>query len=60
VLGHRVIVAADATATRSLPGAGGQRGVDAVTLQRAALASMADRAADVMPSRAVVRLPVMP
>jgi nicotinamidase-related amidase len=60
VLGHRVIVAGDATATRALPGVDGERGVDAATLKRVALASMADRVADVMLSRAVMRLHVTP
>ena len=60
VLGHRVIVAGDATAARALPGVAGERGVDAATLKRVALASMADRVADVMLSRAVMRLRVTP
>jgi nicotinamidase-related amidase len=60
VFGHRVIVAGDATATRALPGVAGERGVDAATLKRAALATMADRAADVMSSRAVMRLRLTP
>jgi len=58
VLGYRVVVAADATATRALPGAGGEDGVDGGTLQRAALAAMADRVADVMLTRTIVALPV--
>ncbi len=58
VLGYRVIVAADATATRALPGAAGYAGVDAATLHRVALAAMADRVADVMLTESIVMLPV--
>lgn len=58
VLGYRVIVASDATATRALPGAGDERGVDANALQRAALDATADRAAEVMPCHAVMAIPV--
>ena len=47
VLDYHVLVAADATATRALPGAGGEKAVDSTTLQRAALAVLADRVADV-------------
>jgi nicotinamidase-related amidase len=59
VLGYRVIVAADATATRDLPGAGGEDGVGASVLQRALLDAMADRFADVMPTRAIAELPLI-
>lgn len=59
VLGYRVLVASDAVATRALPGAGGLDGVDALLLQRAALASMADRVADVLPARSITSLPVL-
>lgn len=58
VLGYRVIVASDASATRSLPGAGGYESVDAKTVQRAALAILADRVADVMPTRAILALSI--
>ena len=58
VLGYRVVVAADAVATRALPGAGGYAGVDAELLQRAVLAGMADRVADVMLVRQITRLSV--
>jgi nicotinamidase-related amidase len=58
VLGYRVLVAADATATRALPGAAGTRGIDAAALQRAALDTLADRVADVMLTRSIVGLPV--
>jgi nicotinamidase-related amidase len=58
VLGYRVVVAADAVATRALPGAGGYAGVDAELLQRAALAAMADRVADVLPTRDITKLSV--
>lgn len=60
VLGYRVLVAADATATRALPGAGGLAAVDAQTLQRAALAALADRAADVLETRALEALHLRP
>ncbi|HEY5955463.1 MAG TPA: cysteine hydrolase [Polyangiaceae bacterium] len=58
VLGYRVIVASDATATRPLPGVHNASGLDADTLQRAALAFMADRVADIMPVREIGALPV--
>ena len=58
VLGYRVLVAGDATATRALPPARGETAVDAGLLQRAALDAMADRVADVMLVRDVVALPV--
>jgi nicotinamidase-related amidase len=48
VLDYHVLVAADATATRALPGAGGEKAVDSLLLQRATLAAMADRVADVL------------
>ncbi len=60
VLGYRVIVAADATATRALPGAPDGPTLDAPTLQRAALASMADRVADVLTNPAIIGRPVLP
>jgi hypothetical protein len=58
VLGYRVLVAADATATRDLPGAAGDASVDASSLKRAALAALADRVADVLVDRAIMALPV--
>jgi len=58
VLGYRVIVAGDATATRTLPGTRGESGVDAALLKRAALDSMADRVADVMLVQDVLALTV--
>jgi nicotinamidase-related amidase len=60
VLGYHVIVAADATATRALPGTAGAPPVDAKLLKRAALAAMADRVADVMLTRDVMALPIVP
>ena len=56
VLGYRVLVASDATATRALPGAGGEKGVDSLLMQRAALAAMADRTADVRRAREIMTL----
>jgi nicotinamidase-related amidase len=59
VLGYRVLIASDATATRTLPGAGGEPAVDAATLQRAALAAMADRFGDVLRGREITALPLV-
>lgn len=56
-LGYRVIVAADATATRDLPGVAGSPGVDHTTLQAATLAALADRFADVTTTQSVLDLP---
>jgi len=50
-LGYRVTVAADATATRSLPDPAGGAPVAAADLQRASLAALADRFAIVAPVR---------
>jgi nicotinamidase-related amidase len=69
VLGYRTIVAADATATRPLVDVtvparpGSKEGVpapvlDAQLVQRVALAALADRAADVLTTEAVMRIPV--
>jgi len=52
VLGYKVVVASDATATRDLPG------IDHATLQRASLAALSDRFADVMTTEAVLAVPV--
>ena len=57
VKGYRVVVAADATATRDLPLGGLGTSIDHRTLQRAALASLGDRFADVMPVRDILDLP---
>jgi nicotinamidase-related amidase len=57
VLGYQVVVAADATATRTLPGPRGEGVVDHATLQRAALAALADRFADVLDTDEVLALP---
>lgn len=48
VLGYEVIVAADATATRTLPGVLGRPPVDAAVVKEVALASLADRFAEVL------------
>lgn len=58
VLGHRVIVVADATATRELPAVDGTLPVPRDVVQRAALASLADRWADVKSADAVMALPL--
>lgn len=57
VKGYRVIVAADATATRDLPAADRGMNIDHRTLQVASLAALADRFADVMPVRDILDLP---
>jgi len=57
VLGYHVVVASDATATRALPGADGDAVVTAPVVERAALAVIADRVADVLPVRAISALP---
>jgi nicotinamidase-related amidase len=58
LLGYRVVIAADATATRSLPGPRGDGVVDHATLQRAALAALADRFADIATTDEILALPV--
>jgi nicotinamidase-related amidase len=47
-LGYGVTVVGDATATRPLPGAGGQPAITAATLKAASLAALADRFARVV------------
>ncbi|MFT3765453.1 MAG: isochorismatase family protein [Minicystis sp.] len=59
VLGYRVIVAADATATRTLPGPPGEPPIDHRTVQRASLAALADRFADVLAVDEIARLPIV-
>lgn len=53
-LGYHVIVAADAVATRALPGAAGAETVSAELVQRATLATLADRVADVLTTPQIV------
>lgn len=53
-LGFAPIVAADACATRDLPGAAGGVAVPARQLHEAVLAGLADRIADVMPVRRIL------
>lgn len=48
LLGYQVIVAADATATRALPGVLGSPGVEASTLAQVALTALADRFAEIL------------
>jgi nicotinamidase-related amidase len=57
VLGYRVVIAGDATATRPLPGPGGST-IGADVVQATALAALADRFADVMTTDDLVALPV--
>lgn len=56
--GLHVVVAADATTTRTLPAPHGGPPVRFRMLQRAALAALADRFADVLSTRAILRLPI--
>lgn len=58
VLGLRVLVAADATATRTLPATDGGSPLDHRTVQRAALAALGDRFAEVLSVDGVVALPL--
>lgn len=58
--GYRVVVAADATATRALPSPVGGARVDHHVLQRATLAALGDRCAEVMPTRRIVSLRPVP
>ena len=60
ILGYHVVVAADATATRDLPGAAGAPPWTNQALQQAALAAIADRFADVMPTHQILALPRVP
>jgi nicotinamidase-related amidase len=60
VLGYRVLVAADATATRDLPDPAGGPAVTHDELHRAALAAMADRFADVRTTAQVLVLSLEP
>lgn len=58
VLGYRVVVAADACATRPLPSATDDGVIDAATVHRVALASLADRFAEIASTSAIVARPV--
>lgn len=58
VLGYRMVIAGDATATRSLPGPRGDGIVDHAVLQRVALAALADRFADIATTDEIVAWPV--
>jgi nicotinamidase-related amidase len=58
VLGYRVMIAGDATATRALPGPRGDGVVDHATLQRVALAALADRFADIATTDELIAWPV--
>ncbi len=58
VLGYQVVVVTDATATRALPGPHGDGIVDHGTLQRTALAALADRFADLLSTDELQGLPI--
>ena len=60
LLGYAVIVASDATATRDLPGMDGAPLVHHADVQRVALASLADRFADIASTRAITSFRVAP
>jgi nicotinamidase-related amidase len=60
LLGYRVIVAGDATASRDLPSASGARVISHEVVHQAALAALADRFADVMTAGAIRALPLDP
>jgi nicotinamidase-related amidase len=60
VLGYHVLVAADATTTRDLPGAVDREPVSRDALARAALAAIADRFGEVLLTREVTALPLVP
>ncbi|WP_437274464.1 isochorismatase family protein [Sorangium sp. So ce375] len=61
VLGYRVVLPSDASASRDLPAVEGARGallLDHRTVHEVSLAALADRFADVLPTEAVVALPL--
>lgn len=58
--GYHVVIAGDATATRTLPSPFGGAPVDHTTLQRATLAALADRFGEVMTVRQLMSLPLEP
>jgi hypothetical protein len=53
-----VIVPADATATRDLPGVLGRPAIDQGMLHSAVLAALNDRFADVMSTKDILALPI--
>jgi nicotinamidase-related amidase len=57
--GWHVVVAHDATASRDLPGVAGAGLVDHVSVERASLAALADRFADVLSVAQIVDLPLV-
>jgi nicotinamidase-related amidase len=61
VLGYRVVLPSDASASRDLPAVEGAQGallLDHRTVHEVSLAALADRFADVLPTEAVVALPL--
>jgi nicotinamidase-related amidase len=60
LLGYSVIVASDATATRDLPSTDGASRVHHADVQRVALASLADRFADVATTQAITSWRITP
>lgn len=58
VLGYRVVIAADGCTTRPLPSATDDGVIDAATVHRVALASLADRFAEIATARAITARPV--
>jgi nicotinamidase-related amidase len=58
MLGYGVVVASDACATRDLPDRSGGPAISAAAVQQVALASLADRFADPMTTKAIRELPI--
>jgi nicotinamidase-related amidase len=58
--GYHVIVAADSTASRALPSAPSGAAIDHQTVQRVALATLADRVAEVLTNAQIRALPMRP
>lgn len=58
LLGYRVVVASDASATRDLPSPDGHGVIKAAAVHEVALASLADRFADPMTTAAIRALPI--
>lgn len=57
-LGYRIVIAADACASRDLPDPVGNGIIDHMTVHRTALAALGDRFADILRTDDIVRLPV--
>jgi nicotinamidase-related amidase len=60
LLGYEILLPADASATRDLPGTAGGAGIAHDALHRATLAALQDRFADVVTTDFVLGLPIAP